>query len=355
MKTAAERYARQGIIAALLSAMLMGLAPIFGKQALSAGVDTFALVVLRTNGAAVALWMLLFLFRRQYIFIHPAGLIACVTAGIVNGIGSLMYYSGLAVLDASLAQILYTIHPLILALLLSLDGHPISRLTIFRMLLAFPAVIYLLTTNGGDHITRIQGMVLMLGGAFMYALHTAIIHSTLRDVPPQTVTLYTITAMALVVWPSLLFASKPFIDTPASAWIGIIGLTIVTIFSRLFLFAGIKHLGGLQAALLGLSELIVSVLTAFIFFGDKLSATQWIGAIALVISVAMVSFEKDLTPSHISEGWIAWVYRSFEKLQTSFYITLSKPPPPPPTKPSPLLKEIEKRRKQVEVRSQKID
>ena len=134
-----------------------------------------------------------------------------------------MYYSGLAVLDASLAQILYTIHPLILALLLGSDGHPISRLTIFRMLLAFPAVIYLLTTNGGDHITRIQGMVLMLGGAFMYALHTAIIHRTLRDVPPQTVTLYTITAMALVVWPSLLFASKPFIDTPASAWIGIIG------------------------------------------------------------------------------------------------------------------------------------
>ena len=87
MKTAAERYARQGIIAALLSAMLMGLAPIFGKQALSAGVDTFALVVLRTNGAAVALWMLLFLFRRQYIFIHPAGFIACVTAGIVNGSG----------------------------------------------------------------------------------------------------------------------------------------------------------------------------------------------------------------------------------------------------------------------------
>jgi len=348
MKTAATRYARQGIVAALLSAMLMGLAPIFGKQALSAGVDTFALVVLRTNGAAFALWLILILYRRQYIFIYPAGFIACISAGVVNGIGSLMYYSGLALLDASLAQILYTIHPLILALLLSLDGHPISRLTIFRMLLAFPAVVYLLT-NGGDHITRIQGMLLMLGGAFMYAMHTAIIHRTLRDVPPQTVALYTVTAMAFIVWPSLLFASKPFIDTPPSAWIGISGLTIVTLFSRLFLFAGIKRLGGLQAALLGLSELVVSVLAAFIFFGDKLSQTQWIGAIALVISVALVSFEKDLTPSHISEGWIAWVYESFEKLQTSFIITMTQPPPPPPpSKPSPLLKEIEKRAKKSE-------
>lgn len=348
MKTTAMRYAQQGIVAALLSAMLMGLAPIFGKQALSAGVDTFALVVLRTNGAAVALWLLLILYRRRYIFIHPVGFIACLTAGMVNGIGSLMYYSGLALLDASLAQILYTIHPLILALLLSLDGHPISRLTILRMMLAFPAVIYLLTANDGDHIARIQGMLLMLGGAFMYALHTAVIHRTLRDVPPQTVTLYTITAMAFVVWPSLFFASKPFVDTPPSGWIGIVGLTIVTIFSRLFLFAGIKRLGGLQAALLGLSELVVSVLAAFIFFGEKLSSTQWIGAIVLVISVAMVSFEKDLTPSHISEGWIAWVYKLFEKFQTVFFVTVSQrplPPPPPPSQPSPLLKEIEKRAK----------
>jgi multidrug transporter EmrE-like cation transporter len=151
-----------------------------------------------------------------------------------------------------------------------------------------------------------------------------------------------------------LFASKPFVDTPPTAWIGIIGLTVVTIFSRLFLFAGIKRLGGLQAALLGLSELIVSVLTAFVFFGEKLSATQWIGAIALVISVAMVSFEKDLTPSHISEGWIAWVYRSFEKLQISFYTLRFQPPPAPRSNPSPLLKEIEERAKKSEIGNQKI-
>jgi drug/metabolite transporter (DMT)-like permease len=71
----------------------------------------------------------------------------------------------------------------------------------------------------------------------------------------------------------------------------------------------------LQAALLGLSELLVSMLAAFIFFGDQLTSTQWLAAIALMVSVMLVGRERDLQAHHISEGWLAWVYGVFERIQ----------------------------------------
>ena len=41
-----------------------------------------------------------------------------------------------------------------------------------------------------------------------------------------------------------------------------LGLTLVTFFSRLTLFLGVKHLGGMQTALLGLGELLVTLICA---------------------------------------------------------------------------------------------
>lgn len=314
MSALPRRYAPEGVLAALSAAILLGLTPIFGKQALREGMDIFLLIVLRTTGAALVLWLVYALRYRQYIFIYPAGLIACATAGFINGVGSIMYYSGLAHLDASLAQLLYTTNPLMLALLLRLDGQPISRLTVARMLIAFPAVAFLVS---GGAVMNSQGlaMLLMLGGGFMYALHLAVTQRAVRDMPSQTVTLYTVTAMAVTVFPSALAIHTPLTQTPPPAFFGALGLTIVTIVSRLLLFMSVKRLGGLQAALLGLSELLVSIVMALIFFGERLTVTQWLAAIPLMTSVMLVSQERDLRAHHISEGWLAWVYGVFEKIR----------------------------------------
>jgi drug/metabolite transporter (DMT)-like permease len=121
--------------------------------------------------------------------------------------------------------------------------------------------------------------------------------------------------MAITVFPSALAIHTPLTHTPPIAFLGAIGLTVVTIISRLLLFLSVKRLGGLQAALLGLSELLVSIVAALIFFGEHLTVTQWLAAIPLMISVLLVSQEHDLRAHHISEGWLAWVYSLFEKIR----------------------------------------
>ena len=73
-----------GIGAALSSALFLGLAPIFGKQAITLGFSPLAVVALRTGMAAGLLLLIMVLFRRPYLYIYPAGLLGCGLAGFLN-------------------------------------------------------------------------------------------------------------------------------------------------------------------------------------------------------------------------------------------------------------------------------
>src|SRR6266508_5492672 len=139
-----------GINAALVSAFFLGLAPVFGKAAM--GADKFsplAVVALRTGLAAFLLFAIMLLFRRQFLYIYPAGLMGCALAGAVNGIGSIFYYVGLSKLHASIAQMLYALYPFFVAFWLQLDKQTLSKLTVFRIIIACLSAFLLTRTNAG--------------------------------------------------------------------------------------------------------------------------------------------------------------------------------------------------------------
>jgi len=130
-----HRIRIQGINAALISAFFLGLAPVFGKAAMGP-FSPLAVVALRTGMAALLLFLIMVVFERKFIYIYPAGLLGCVLAGGINGVGSIFYYIGLSKLNASVAQMLYALYPFFVAFWLRLDHQPISRLTIIRIIIA---------------------------------------------------------------------------------------------------------------------------------------------------------------------------------------------------------------------------
>ncbi|MEW5938784.1 MAG: DMT family transporter, partial [Chloroflexota bacterium] len=84
---------------------------------------------------------------------------------------------------------------------------------------------------------------------------------------------------------------------------------LVTFFSRLTLFQGVKHVGGMQTALLGLSELLVAVTFGHILLGERLTFLQWLGTAGLALSLLMV--RNDPTPPPRKggpEGWLNWIH-----------------------------------------------
>jgi len=295
----------KGIRWALLSAFLLGMAPVFGRQAITLGLSPLAVVALRTSMAAGLLFLIVALFRRQFLFIYPVGLMGCLLAGAINGVGSVLYYMSLAHLSASIGQMLYSLYPFFLAIWLLLDRQPINRTTLFRITLATIAVLFLVGGSSGE--VDWMGVLLMLGGSLLYALHLPINQRVLYDVPAPTVTLYTLLAMSGIVIPAY-FIFDPRLPVETIPWTPVIGLTFVTFFSRLTLFLGVKHVGGMQTALLGLSELLVTVTFGHILLGERLTLLQWLGSAGLVLSLLLV--RNDPTPPPRKggpDGWLNWI------------------------------------------------
>jgi drug/metabolite transporter (DMT)-like permease len=294
-----------GINAALFSALFLGIAPIFGKQAINLQFSPLGVVAFRTLFATLLLFGVMAIFQRKYLYIYPAGLIGCLLAGWINGVGSLFYYSALGRIDAGVGHLLYSLYPFFVAFWMFLDHHPPSRITIIRLVIAIPAV-FLLIQIGTDGVD-LMGVFMMLIASALYALHLPINQRVLYDIPAPTVTLYTLLAMSAIVVPTYLFSGpEQLIPTSIDIWWPILGLTFVTFFSRLTLFTGIKHLGGMQTALLGLSEILVTILLSQTWLKEKFDWTQWLGAGLLLFSIFLVTWDKTLPPRNKKGGWFSW-------------------------------------------------
>jgi drug/metabolite transporter (DMT)-like permease len=303
-KNKGQGFAVAGLRAAVTSSLFLGLAPVFGKLAIRLGLPPLFVVATRTILAAVLLLFFILVWKRQYLYIYPAGLLGCILAGWLNGMGSLLYYSALGRIDASLGQVIYSLYPFFVTLWLWLDHQRPSRLTAFRLLMIAPALILLLA--GDHHSIDIQGVLLMLGASALYALHLPVNQRVLYDMPAPTVTMYTLAAMSATVLPALFFIN--FKVVPASqSWLALLGVTLVTFFSRLTLFLGVKHLGGLQTALLGLGELLVTLFFSRLILNEYLNTYQWVGVIILIASQALVKLEKPQKHWQSSGGWLSWL------------------------------------------------
>lgn len=293
----------QGINAALLSAFFLGLAPVFGKAAMGP-FSPLAVVALRTGMAALLLLLIMAVFERKYIYIYPMGLLGCILAGGINGVGSIFYYVGLSKLNASVAQMLYALYPFFVAFWLRLDHQPISHLTIIRIIIAGISA-YLLSWAGAGTI-NLLGVIFMLIAAAFYAFHIPINQRVLYDVPAPTVTLYTLISMSVVVIVVYLVfdRSLPTNDTP---WWPVLALTAVTFASRLSLFTGVKHIGGMQTALIGFGELVVAVFFSHLLLGESLTILQWVGMVGLGISLLLGWFEKPPPPPTHPHGILSFL------------------------------------------------
>lgn len=288
----APRNQRQGIRAALLSALVLGTTPVLGKQAYLAGMDPYSLTALRTLIAALIMWgfYLAIKSNRKFIYIYPAGALISFAAGGLNGLSSLLYYNGLTLVDAGVGQMLYALYPLFVVIIRRLDGQRISNLTKVRLLLALLAVA-LLVQPGSGQINPL-GVILMLGAGLMYAWHLAVSQRVLYEMPPQTVALYVLTAMTAVVWVAFLMHGVG--DVTVTGLPPMLALAGITVLSRLLMFLGVKQLGSVQTALLGVMEILVAVCLAIFTLGEQLALRQWLGAGILLISLLLIMFEPGM-------------------------------------------------------------
>ncbi|HEX6385084.1 MAG TPA: DMT family transporter [Anaerolineae bacterium] len=287
-----NRYWRQGMLWALLSPAFLGTIPILAKLAYTAGVGVLTVVAFRTVFAALLIWLAALVFGRHLIRSSAPAIAGSLIAGTINGVGSLFFYASLMRIDASLGQLINVTYLVFVTVLLRLAGQTISALTFFRTGLTIFA-IYLLTQGGLGPADWI-GVGMMLVAALTFAIQLVLSQRIMYDIPAPTMTLYAMTAMAGVVTIAWLLSPTTLPLANADGWRAILLMGLATALSRLTLFLGVKHLGSIQAALLGVLEVIVTIAIAGVLLGERLTWLQWLGAAVLIASILLVRFERGL-------------------------------------------------------------
>lgn len=282
----ADKRRAGGLLLVLLSALCLSIAPTLVKIGLAAQVDPVTLVALRLITATAAFWTLLPLFWPSALCIDRRGLVRCAAVAAANSVSLLSFYTALTRIDASLAHMIFSLFPLVVLLLLAARGERIERRSIVRLGLGLLGIYLLIGLSGPIDLT---GVLLVLTAVVGYALHATLIQWTLGSYPSQTVALYIVSFMALIVTAVRLLQPRPW-TAPAPVGWGVILTTalISTVVARLALFAGIQRVGSGQAALLGLSETLLSVLWASLFLGERLTAAQWTGGLLILASAVLV-------------------------------------------------------------------
>lgn len=200
-------------------------------------------------------------------------------------------------------------YPIFVMIWLTLDHYSPSPISLLRLGLIIGGILLLIF---GIH-TRLHliGVLFMLIAAACYGLHLPINQRVLLEMPAPTVTFYTLLFMSLVVTPFSFFPKTPLWPPSASSMlpslIPVFALGLVTFLSRLALFLGVKKIGGLQTALLGVIELLVTLLFSWLWLRETFNLLQWSGVLLISLSILLITFEKPPRRKSSRNSWLHWL------------------------------------------------
>lgn len=289
-KTNDDKGYTKGLLLALLAAVSVSTSSVFIKVGLAEGVGPVTQLSLRMLMSAAIFWVVYLVFWPNLLRIDRRGLMWCAAVGAANSTSILCMYIALVRIDASIAFMIYALHPLAVLVLLAFRGEPITRMNMIRLGLGVVGV-YLLVGPGGT--VDPLGIALVMVTVVAYSLHLTLTQWHLSNYHPQTVVVYVITFMGLIMTAIRLLQFSPLEPISINGWWAIIGTVLLgTVLSRAALFAGIQHVGSGQVALIGPIETLLSVLWALLFLGERMSPLQWVGSLFILTGVLLVMHRR---------------------------------------------------------------
>lgn len=282
-----------GWFLAMIATVAFSLATPVARSLLVGGADPTGLVTIRLmmavtfHGLAIGLTASgLFRLDRRMIGI-------CFAAGIINGLGMLLYFFGLARLSASITAMLLSMSPIVVLSLLVLRGEKLTYRHAIRMGLALLGV-YLVIGPGGT--VDMGGVGLILLSVLAFSSHMALLQWYLRSLDPRVVTFYVTTGMLLAVGAYWLAIGAPWQPLDTTGWIGLVTLALVSTFlARLTMYAAVTYIGSGQMSLLTPLEILLTVIWSVLFLGERLAWAHIAGGVLILASALLAIQRLNLT------------------------------------------------------------
>lgn len=152
---------------------------------------------------------------------------------------------------------------------------------------SFPDLTVNLSTGDGTAM----GALLAVGAAAAWGISTALSKYTLKGTSSFHVTgiRFAFTPIFALLLAVAMGDMESFVVLSSEQWMYVIAITFSTGLVALMLYYyGLKQIPASRSTILELTWPISAVVTGFLFLDERLTTTQWIGAVVLVASMYMV-------------------------------------------------------------------
>jgi drug/metabolite transporter (DMT)-like permease len=290
-----------GTLLCLGSGAAFGAMGIFGKLAYGEGVTVGTLLSLRFLLAAVLFWGLVLASGAAHELRalgtrDIAGALALGSCGYAIQAGS--YFVALERIDASLLSLLlYTFPAIVAGAAVALGRERLDRRRLAALGLALGGLVLVLAGAGTGALDPL-GAALGLGAAVVYSVYILASEGIAGRVPPLVLSALVCTgaAVSLTVGSTLLGQLQPGALTLAGWGLMACIAAVSTVGAIGLFFAGLKRVGATTASILATVEPLVTVVLAFLVFGEVLGAVQIAGGALVLAAVVVINAKRRRGP-----------------------------------------------------------
>jgi drug/metabolite transporter (DMT)-like permease len=283
-----------GTLLCLGSGAAFGAMAVFGKLAYAAGATVGTLLAVRFSLAAALFWALVLgaggTHELRALRVRDVGA-ALALGGCAYAIQAGCYFAALERIDASLLSLLlYTFPTIVAAAAVALGRERVDRRRMAALALASGGLVLVLAGAGRGALDPL-GAALGLAAAAVYSAYILVSDGIVGRIRPRVLSALVCTgaAASLTAGSALLGEFRPG-ELTAAGWGWLACLAVVSTVAAISLFfAGLRRAGPTSASILATVEPVVTVLLAFLVFGEVLGALQLLGG-TLVLGGVLVLY-----------------------------------------------------------------
>lgn len=279
----------------LASGTAFGAMAIFGKLAFGEGATVGTLLAIRFALAAALFWAIVAARGARIGRRDVAAGLALGGCGYALQAGC--YFAALERIDASLLSLLlYTFPALVAAGAVALGRERMDAGRLAALAFASGGIALVVAGAGTGDLEPI-GAALGLGAAVVYSTYILVSDGIVARMRPDVLTALVCTgaAVPLGVGSMLLGELRPG-ELTAAGWGWIAALAVVSTVAAISLFfAGLRRVGPTTASILATVEPLVTVLLAFLVFGERLAALQLTGGALVLAAVLAINTRRRTT------------------------------------------------------------
>ncbi len=276
----------------LASGAAFGTMAIFGKLAYGAGANAGTLLAVRFALAAALFWAIVAVRQTAISRRDVVTGLALGACGYALQAGC--YFAALERIDASLLSLLlYTFPTLVAAAAVALGRDRMDGRRLVALALASGGLA-LVVAGAGTGSLDPTGAALGLAAAVVYSAYILISDGIVSRMRPDVLTALVCTgaAIPLALGSALAGELRPG-DLTAAGWSWIACLAVVSTVAAIGLFfAGLQRVGPTTASILATVEPLVTVMLAWLVFGETLGPVQLVGGALVLAAVLAVNARR---------------------------------------------------------------